>query len=215
MTSLRESLVLTSAKVLGLNQTVRKGGDSTFVLHIVGPLTPDLAETLRCRNQVFNLNDNPYPSLKSLALGHEISNCELTVAGRSSLLPTVVTGFVITPDDAADGAGKLELSFRLKFSSGRKELRSLVDAVRDNEFDLALQALQGGLFDAPATKGDGPEGGTRIDMGPGTGDDEPDEEQEEPLPLVQEMMEGNTGLVDEAIETGTLPKRARRARGAN
>jgi hypothetical protein len=220
MKSLRESLVLSGAKVLGLNQTVVKGGDSTFVLHIIGPLTPDLAGALRCRNQVFNLNDNPYPGLKSLALDHKISNSELSVAGRTSLFPVVVTGFTVTPDDAADGAGKLEVSFRLKFSSGRKELRSLVDAVKDNEFDLALMAMQGGLFDEPTAKGDGPDGGTKIDMGPGTGDDEPDEEEEEPpLPLVREIMDGNAGPVDEAIGSGAFNqpsnhgKRARRARG--
>jgi hypothetical protein len=52
----------------------------------------------------------------------------------------------------------------MKFSSGEKELNSLMRAVKDNPFDLSLLALQGGLFDAEPSKADGPEGGTAVDL---------------------------------------------------
>jgi len=168
MKTLRESLTLTGAKAVSLVQQITKDGD-TFILHVKGPFSTGLADTLRCRNQVYNLNDNPYPALKSLALDHEISSCELSIPTHAALQPTIVTGFVIKPSEAADADGAMELFFRMKFSTGRKELRALVDAVKDNPFDLGLIALQANLFDAePAGTGDGPAGGTKVDVADGT-----------------------------------------------
>ncbi|MDQ2899226.1 MAG: hypothetical protein M3Y07_05420 [Acidobacteriota bacterium] len=163
MKTLRESLVLTGARAISLLRQVTKDGN-TFVLLVKGPLSPGLADTLRCRNQIYNLNDNPYPALKSLALDHEISSCEMSVAGHGLLQPTVVAGFTIKPSEAADADGALELSFRLKFSTGKKELNAMLDSVKDNPFDLALVALQANLFDAEPSKGDGPDGGTAVDL---------------------------------------------------
>ncbi len=203
MKSLRESLTLTGARAISLLQQITKDGD-TFVLQVKGPFSTALADTLRCRNQVYNLNDNPYPSLKSLALDHEISSCEMSIPTHASLQPTMVTGFTIKPSEAAEADGAMEVSFRLKFSTGRKELRALMDAVKDHPFDLGLVALQNNLFDAePSTKtGDGAAGGTPIDMG---------EKQEPPVPLVQMTMDGEKGAVDEAIKSGELPKSRRKA----
>lgn len=150
MTQLRESLVLSDARAISLLRQVTKDG-WTYVLQIRGPLTPDLADTLQCRNQTYKANNDLYPSLKSLSLDHQISTCELSVLNLSPLQPTVVTGFTIKPSEAADAEHTLELHFRLKFTRGLKELNALLSAVRDNPFDLTLQSLQGGLFDVATT----------------------------------------------------------------
>ena len=179
MKTLREALVLTDARAISLlRQTTRDGW--TYVLVVKGPLNPALADTLRCRNQVYNLNDNPYPALKSFALDHEISSCELSVPGNTNMQPTVVAGFTIKPSESADADGALEVHFRMKFSSGERELNSLMRAVKDNPFDLSLLALQASLFDAEPSKTDGPEGGTAVDLSGDGG--EPAEGEAEPAP---------------------------------
>ena len=197
MKTLRETLTLTDARCVSLNRIPTKEGH-TCVLKVKGPLNPELADTLRCRNQAFTLNDTPYASLSSFKLDHEISSCELAVRGHGKLQPTIVTGFTIIPSEAADADGDLEVHFRLKFAGKSKELNAICDAVDNNPFDLSLIALQESLFE-PQPTGDGPEGGTAIDMG------------DKPAPLVQLMMDGEKGAVDEAIKTGELPKSRRKA----
>ena len=205
MKTLRESLVINEARAISLLRQITKDGN-TFVLQVKGTLTPELATTLRCRNQVFNLNDNPYPGLKSFALDHEISSCEFSAAGLGTALqPTVVAGFTIKPSEAADADGELEVSFRLKFSTGKKELNTMLDAVKDNPFELSLVALQNNLFDAEPSKGDGPEGGTRVDMG-----DEGDGQEEEPPPLVRAVMDGDKRFVEPIVEDEVPAKKSRR-----
>ena len=176
MKQLRETLVVTDGRVLKLERFPTKQG-VTCVLRIKGPLNPDLADTLRCRNQAFTLNDTPYPSLSSFTLDHEISSCELSVPGHERIQPTIVTGFKIVPSDAAEADGALEVHFRMKFLGMAKELNALCDSVENRPFDLALISLQESLFD-PQPTGDGPEGGSRIDMGFQEGDDEPDGDDE-------------------------------------
>jgi hypothetical protein len=148
MKELRESLVLTDARATSLSRDFLKEGGSTFVLHVEGPLTPELADTLRCRQQVYDQNDSPWRSLKALSLDHAVSACEMSVL-RMKLRPTVVTGFTIKPNDSALADGlALRLHFRLKFAEGGTELNSLADRLeKTNEFDLALVALQQSLFD--------------------------------------------------------------------
>lgn len=190
MKTLRATLTLTGARCLSLNRIPTKDG-TTCVFKVKGPFSPAMADTLRCRNQAFTLNDNPYPFVTSFKLDHEISSCELAILGHGPLQPTIVTGFEIAPSAAADADGSLELHFRMKFLGKTKELNAIFDAVDNNPFDLALIGLQENLFDSEPSKVDGPAGGTRIDMG------------EEPGALVKAMMDGESGLVDEAIETGS------------
>lgn len=211
MNTLREALILTDARAISLTRQITKDGN-TFVLIVKGPLTPELAETLRCRNQAYNLSDTPYPSLKALSLDHEIFNCELTVpipgAFGPGLKPTVVTGFSIRPSEAADADGALDLTFRMKFTVGKNELNALLDAVGNNPFDLSLLSLQGGLFDQTSkTEFDGAAGGTRVDVtggGPNEEDEEEDDGQEPPPPLVEAMLQDGPEVVDETIRTGSL-----------
>jgi hypothetical protein len=174
MKLLREQLVLKDAETVSLTHTKVTDGTTTVLL-VKGPLTLELADVLRCRNQCYNLNDNPYPSLKSLSLEHEISSCELSALGIG-LQPTIVTGFTIRPDEAAQADARLELHFRLKFSTGAKALLDMF-LQASGKFDLSLRALQRNLFDAaPSGKeGDGPEGGTKVDM-----TDKPEEEKPGP-----------------------------------
>jgi hypothetical protein len=175
MKTLRESLTMTEAYAVSLLRQVTKDG-STYVLKLKAVMTPAMADALRCRNQVYTLNDNPCPGLQSLKLDHEISSCEL-MALRLTLTPSIVTGFTIQPAELADSDGDLELHFRMKFSQGRKELNALLDTVANNPFELTLMALQGNLFDAESTSaGDGPDGGTKVDM---TEEETPPEEPEE------------------------------------
>ena len=193
MKTLRATLTLTGARCLSLNRIPTKDG-TTCVFKVKGPFSPAMADTLRCRNQAFTLNDNPYPFVTSFKLDHEISSCELAILGHGSLQPTIVTGFEIAPSAAADADGSLELHFRMKFLGKTKELNAIFDAVDNNPFDLALIGLQENLFDSEPSKVDGPAGGTRIDMGA---------PQEPPNPLVQAMMDGEKGLVEEAIRNGS------------
>lgn len=170
MKQLREQLVLKGAEVVTLNQTKLADGGVTLVLKVKGPMTKELADVLRCRNQVYNLNDNPYPSLKSLTLEHEISSCEMQCLGLK-LKPSMVTGFTVEPKTTAGAEGEMELHFRLKFSDYADELNSMFSEA-DDAFDLAIVALQANLFDAaPSGKdeGEGEAGGTKVDMSPKKG----------------------------------------------
>jgi hypothetical protein len=175
MKTLRETLTLTGARCLSLNRIPTKAG-YTCVLKVKGPLNPVLADTLRCRNQAFTLNDTPYASLSSFTLDHEISSCELAVRGHAKIQPSIVTGFKIVPSEAADADGALEVHFRMKFLGKSRELNELCDSVDNNPFDLAVIALQESLFD-PQPTGDGPEGGTKVDL---TGDGAAPSAAEEP-----------------------------------
>jgi len=165
--TLREQLILKDAQAVSLTMTSVTDG-ITSVLLVKGPLTVELADILRCRNQAFTLNDTPCPILKSLSLDHEISSCEMVTLGVS-LQPSMVTGFTVKRDEAAQADGALEVQFRLKFSSKEKALTELFIQAASGLFDLSLVALQRNLFDAaPSGKeGDGPDGGTKVDM---TGD---------------------------------------------
>jgi hypothetical protein len=166
MKQLRETLVLTDARAISLLRQITKDGN-TYVLQVKGPLTPELADTLRCRNQVYNIHDQPYAALKSFAMDHQISACELSALNMPKLQPSMVTGFIIKPNEEADADGELEVFFRMKFSVGKKELNGLLDTVDGNPFDLSLLSLQQSLFDMPSSTEDGPEGGTKVDMSGG------------------------------------------------
>ena len=190
MTHLREILTLTDARIMKLERFPTKEG-LTCVLRVKGTLTPELAETLRCRNQAFTINDTPYGSLSSFTLDHEISSCELAVKGHGKIQPTIVTGFKIIPSEAADADGSLEIHFRLKFLGKSKELNAICDSVTNMPFDLALIALQESLFE-PQPTGDGPEGGSRIDMG---GDSETNDE-DETAPIEEDSVQEEPAIIN-------------------
>lgn len=187
MKTLRETLILSEARCLSLNRVPTKDG-TTCILKVKGPLTPALADTLRCRNQAYTLSDTPYAALTSFKLDHEFSTCELVIRGHGRLQPTIAKGFTIIPSVAADADGALEVHFRMKFLGKSKELNAICDSVNNDPFDLLLIALQESLWDTEAakeSKTDGPAGGTPMDLG--------EEQQEPPVPMVQAQMDGASG----------------------
>lgn len=149
-----------------------KNPEPTTVLVIEAPLTTVIADVLKCRAMAFSLNDEPNRFEGGFGLEHEVSEVEIKVSapggGLISLFPKVVKKFRIEHDSKDN----LMVKLRAHFSGYSDAITKWCDETNTKEFEFLLLSLQGELFEVPA-KGDGPEGGTRVDMSPAGDGPEP------------------------------------------
>jgi hypothetical protein len=126
----------------------------SYVLVLRSPLTPEIADTLQCRDMVYDLNDRPRQFEGAITLEHKITDAEFSVAGVALLKPTLVHKFRISHSDKADedADNALEMVVRLQFVDFGAHLNTLMDKYNDKSFLFTLVPLQQELFEDNAKK---------------------------------------------------------------
>jgi hypothetical protein len=141
--------------------------EPTFVLTLHAPLTMALAESLKCKDLAFNLNDLPRDFDGKIGLKHELADIEIKFDGYlGGLRPTKLWKFRISRDTELNLGLDLRIHFRGK-EDGRI-INDVADHFNQDKFGLFIRSLQGELF-APTPTGqedstDDPEEAEEDDM---------------------------------------------------
>jgi hypothetical protein len=146
--------------------------EPTTVLVISAPLTVGLADALKCRDMSFTLNDNPRQFEGKFGLPLELGEADAEIVlpaftgGVDTLRPFKIWKFRIGHETDL----QLGVEFRAHFkgAADAQVIGDLLQSVNQDPFTVSIVSLQGELFaeKAPETKGDGPAGGSRVDMSP-------------------------------------------------
>lgn len=205
MVELREKLELNKCTIVD-KDWYPKNPEPTTVLVIQVPLTPSIADVLKCRNMAYNLNDVPNQFEGTFGLPYKLVDVELKLSEQNGSLLSFMPNLITKLRIGHDAKDNLMLTLRAHFyGHGYAEaLNDWANATNTKEFEACLVSLQGNLFELAEKKGDGAAGGTRVNMS--GDDDEEDADEERGLPDTRpEETDGQepigTFLQGDALET--------------